>query len=369
MKLLHISSVYDELIKSFEYQNPDLENLNYDKHFNKFINYSRGQEFSYSYYLKNYGIETEVFYINYTSLSMKYSSISNNNRKNFTNLNLLENKIEDFKPDIIYIQNTIFFKNQDILNLKKKFPFIKFVISWICTPLRKEILSVIDSSDLILTCSKEYFKDLIQLHQNVLQINHAFDERNYNHLEFDKKIFDVSFYGSIIVKKGFHINRLNILNEIISEIKQINICGQTDFDYKEVFNIKNFINYYQIKNKIKLPVYGIDYFKMVSNSKICINTHADNQEFSGNMRLFDVTGQGTLLLTDKNKDSKDFFISDTECVEFENAQDAIEKINWLLKNPKKLIEIAENGRKKTLEFFSYKNRCEIISKILNDKLC
>ena len=61
--------------------------------------------------------------------------------------------------------------------------------------------------------------------------------------------------------------------------------------------------------------------------------------------------------------------ADTECVEFENAQDAIEKINWLLKNPKKLIEIAENGRKKTLEFFSYKNRCEIISKILNDKLC
>ena len=108
---------------------------------------------------------------------------------------------------------------------------------------------------------------------------------------------------------------------------------------------------------------------MVSNSKICINTHADNQEFSGNMRLFDVTGQGTLLLTDKNKDSKDFFISDIECVEFENAQDAIEKINWLLKNPKKLIEISKNGRKKTLDFFSYKNRCEIISKILNDKLC
>ena len=50
------------------------------------------------------------------------------------------------------------------------------------------------------------------------------------------------------------------------------------------------------------------------------------------------------------------------------CEDAVEKINWLLKNQKQLVEISENGRKKTLKFFSYNNTCEKISSILNKKL-
>ena len=105
----------------------------------------------------------------------------------------------------------------------------------------------------------------------------------------------------------------------------MNICGKIHFDYKDIFNLKNIKNFYQMKKILNLPLYGIDYFAMLSNSKICINTHADNQKFSGNMRLFDVTGMGSLLLTDKNKDSKNFFIPNKECVEFECAEDAVEK--------------------------------------------
>ena len=35
----------------------------------------------------------------------------------------------------------------------------------------------------------------------------------------------------------------------------------------------------------------------------------------------------------------------------------------------KMREIAENGRKKTLNFFSYKKRCEKINNIINQNLC
>ena len=79
MKFLHVSSVYDEIIKSFEFRNPEFINWSYKVHFDKFINYSRGQEFSYSYYFKQYGIETNVFYINYKNLEKKY--LPNINKK------------------------------------------------------------------------------------------------------------------------------------------------------------------------------------------------------------------------------------------------------------------------------------------------
>ena len=162
--------------------------------------------------------------------------------------------------------------------------------------------------------------------------NHAYDERNFNQKEFDSRKFDVSFCGSIIIKK-FPYKRLNILKKINSNIDKLNICGQMSLYYKELLNFQNLNNYLQIKKILKKPVYGSDYFKMLSNSKICINTHADNQKFSGNMRLFDVTGQGSLLVTDKTKDSNQFFIPDKELW---NSIMLMRQliVKWLTINPK-----------------------------------
>ena len=112
MKLLHISSVYNELIEIFENKNLNYKSLNHTDHFNKFINFSRGQEYSFSYYLKFFGIETEVFYMNYFDLEKKKYLPNSKKKNNFSKLTLLENKIEEFKPDILYIQNSIFFTHQ-----------------------------------------------------------------------------------------------------------------------------------------------------------------------------------------------------------------------------------------------------------------
>ena len=58
----------------------------------------------------------------------------------------------------------------------------------------------------------------------------------------------------------------------------MNICGKIHCSkIKDIFNLKNIKNFYQMKI-LNLPLYGIDYFAMLSNSKICINTHADNQK-------------------------------------------------------------------------------------------
>ena len=48
MKFFIISSVYKEsLLESFVRQNPIFKSLNYLDHLNQFMNFSRGQEFSY----------------------------------------------------------------------------------------------------------------------------------------------------------------------------------------------------------------------------------------------------------------------------------------------------------------------------------
>ena len=103
----------------------------------------------------------------------------------------------------------------------------------------------------------------------------------------------------------------------------------------------------------------------LSSYKICINTHLDNDDFSGNMRLFEGTGLGCCVLTNNNKDINNFFDEDKEIITYKNHQEAFEKIKWLLNNEKKLKEISLKGQEKTLKLYNYKISTKKIYQNLN----
>ena len=51
----------------------------------------------------------------------------------------------------------------------------------------------------------------------------------------------------------------------------------------------------------KKPLFGKDMLKILRKSKILINKHIEDTEYANNMRLFEATGSGTMLLTDYKK--------------------------------------------------------------------
>ena len=61
--------------------------------------------------------------------------------------------------------------------------------------------------------------------------------------------------------------------------------------------------------KVCLPqVYGIDFYKCLASAKICLNIHIDlTTDFSGNMRMYECTGVGACMVTDKKITNSDLF--------------------------------------------------------------
>ncbi len=104
---------------------------------------------------------------------------------------------------------------------------------------------------------------------------------------------------------------------------------------------------------------GADYFAKLSSAKIAINFHRDEANDFGNIRCFETMGVGTLLLTDRARDMAHLFDED-EFVGFETVQECSEKINWLLKNPKKMEEIAKKGQQKVLDVHTLRNRLKAL---------
>ena len=65
LKILYYSSVYNELVENFEITHKNYQYFNFAKHTKKFMEFSRGQEFSYQYYLNQIGYDVDVIYYNY----------------------------------------------------------------------------------------------------------------------------------------------------------------------------------------------------------------------------------------------------------------------------------------------------------------
>ena len=78
--------------------------------------------------------------------------------------------------------------------------------------------------------------------------------------------------------------------------------------------------------------------------------------YANNLTLYESTGCGTLLISDRRKNLSDLFIEDKEIVTYSTGTELSEKINFYLKNDTLRQKIALAGQKKTLTEHSYQVR-------------
>ena len=106
-------------------------------------------------------------------------------------------------------------------------------------------------------------------------------------------------------------------------------------------------------------------YKALRSGKICINNHGGVAgNYAANMRLFEITGMGSCLLTDDKKNMNELFIPDVECVTYKNNEEAKEKINWLLSHPADLATIANAGQNRCLQYHTYEVRAKQLNEII-----
>jgi spore maturation protein CgeB len=124
-----------------------------------------------------------------------------------------------------------------------------------------------------------------------------------------------------------------------------------------------------LRKKSQKPVFGLEMYTLFKNSKIVLNFHGDVAGNSaGNMRLFEVTGIGSCLLTDNKQNLSDLFEIGKEIVVFDNTEDCITKAKWLIEHDEERKRIALAGQKKTLKYHSVDDRCNSIIKIIKNEL-
>ncbi|MFN5891472.1 MAG: glycosyltransferase, partial [Dolichospermum sp.] len=215
------------------------------------------------------------------------------------------------------------------------------------------------------------------------------------------KLIEVCFIGQIIRANQFHLHRDKILEELIShcdlrilsnsynqsitqniksllkitayesvkKLSQLNIFPGslkklTDLPSRPVMPVNS-----KLKPFVSPALFGLEMYQTLLNSKIVLNIHADSSPtHASNMRLFETTGVGACLLTDWKPNLPKLFEPDREVVTDRSVEECLEKVNWLLENPKEIELIAIAGQERTIKDHCFEQRAIQLDQIIRKEL-
>jgi spore maturation protein CgeB len=107
-------------------------------------------------------------------------------------------------------------------------------------------------------------------------------------------------------------------------------------------------------------------YRSLARSRITINRHINVAEnYANNMRLYEATGVGAMLLTDKKDNLGDLFEIGKEVVAYTSVDEAIELIQYYLEHSNEANEIALAGQRRTLSEHTYEHRMKELLPLLD----
>lgn len=297
------------------------------------------------------------------------------NEKNWL-LEILEFQIQFFQPDIFFVHDNIHLKNDVVAQLKKKHPCIKIIIGYDGIALNN--IDRFNGFDYVLSCLESTAEYYTKQSNNKIKgyfFPLGFDTDVTKNIGEQPLTIPFSFIGSLVRGEGYHNQRIKDITKLLnSSPLQIYSSGLGEpyepYRYLQrnrlkKFQFEEFWQVYSIGKKLKVPVFGLEMYKLLARSKITFNSHLDNANGkAANMRLFEATGVGTCLITDYMDNLKDYFDIDNEVVTYKSIPECVDKVNNLLRDDKLRIKIANAGKNKTLKNHSLKMRIVEFSKVI-----
>lgn len=118
----------------------------------------------------------------------------------------------------------------------------------------------------------------------------------------------------------------------------------------------------ELKKYYQGSAYGEKLISIYKSAKIGLNLSPTHMNYSGNIRPFEITASGALLLSDKL--NLDYFKDKTEAIEFKSFTHLSEIASDLKTNPNKYQKIIKAGKKRTLAAHTYKHRFQKLIKFI-----
>ena len=270
-------------------------------------------------------------------------------------------QIEAFAPDVLYCQDIWFLRRDEVERVRRRGTLVAAQCGSQPPPGDR-----IEGYDFVATSFPHFVERLRARGVDTEYLPLAFDERVLERLRADGcparpgegRDVAVSFVGGIHPPE-VHRGGTELLERLAVDL-DLQLWGYVRDSLRPDS---------PIVSRHHGPVWGLDMYRTLARSQVTVNRHGDIAEtYANNMRLFEATGVGTLVLTEAADNLPDLFEPGRELVAYDGPDDLVEKARHYLANRDELARIAAAGQAVTLERHTYERRVGELAEMLTARI-
>lgn len=258
---------------------------------------------------------------------------------------ILAAQIKYFQPDILLNLAMDSISSQFWKEFKSD---IRLLVGQIAAPLPEgEDWSCYD----LVISSLDNFVEFFQ-RQGIPSERHrlGFEPRVLDRLDQPNKSIPVSFVGGL---SRAHVERVTMLENLCRRV-DLRIWGMIDASLPT-----------SLRRCYQGPAWGYDVYRILHDSKLTLNEHGKwAGPYANNLRLYEATGVGTLLVTDWKTNLHEMFEPGKELVTFRSAEECVEVVQYYLEHSAERECIAKAGQQRTLRDHTYYQRMQELVHLL-----
>lgn len=378
VRIAHIS--YPVILQSLYRANPGLDSMPYERQIDAIMGLMSCYSDWFSREMRAIGNEAQELVYNAVSAQKTWADEHGVKYGEKTwQTDILLAQIKSIRPDVIYFQAMCPFPPEIMTDLRRRFPFVKLIALYMRFPRGRKEYSHMDTVFVGAPYLRRRVEDIgIPTHL----VYHCFDEKIFESLgpSDSGPRYDFSFVGTtgyVLSSDNAnpflptHEDRFWMLAELMRKTKLKiweNIIDDRDRSVpdsaREIKSLQE-----MFPSRCSNAVYGLDMYRLLSRTKITLNHHNELEiDDLGNMRMFEATGMGALMLTNRGANLPDLFEEDTEVVTYSSVGEIIEKVEYLLDHEDERKQIAEAGQRRTLKDHTAKRRVDKINEIIIEAL-
>lgn len=358
MRVLIVDTCYPEFLASHYRSSPGLEQRSYSEQWRALMDTFFGTADSYSHYLRVLGHEAHEVVVNAEPLQEAWAREHGPNRGMLGRLrrraapNLVIAQAEWFEPDVVYVQNIGFMAPRTMAALKAR---TRLLVGQIASepPAAEHFRHL----DLVLTSFPHFVPRFRSQGTASEYLRIGFDPRVLDRLGTSEPRHDVVFVGALGRQQH---TRGNDLLERAAERIPIDFWG---------YNLGRRPPSSALVRRYHGEAWGIEMLRVLASARIAINRHIDiAEDYANNMRLYEATGVGSLLLTDEKQNLGELFEIGKEVVTYGSEDELVEAVEHYLADEPARAAVAAEGQRRTLREHSYAVRMRELIAILDSYL-
>lgn len=96
------------------------------------------------------------------------------------------------------------------------------------------------------------------------------------------------------------------------------------------------------------PAWGRDMYRVLARSRLTVNVHGEHAEgYANNLRLYEATGMGALLVTEEARNLQELFEPGSEVITYRDASELTRVVRHFEAHPEEASQIAAAGQART----------------------